>query len=309
MHPLARFIFVVLAACVSPSAGLAETAEDFPPESLMGQHPVALEKFVQLRAGLKHAKVEELLGKRGQHQFTYKDDEGAVWQYFKYVVAKEPRYASSGYDLLYKDDSLYAIVDYMDDGDHRTEVAPKLDEIKDSVKRTERYIQEVFRLKAIRGDDLAAKMGELKKHILDKEKENKARDARNPPDPGLTVLYLLFVAPFGLEAEYDRAYKKNREYEAKFDGGKIELGMTKAQMSELFGQPLFVDKISENEQLAVYGPDSKALAAIISYLKCDPVAVLFRDGAAVRVTSNSYLDPSWRNRARAGLKALQDGKP
>jgi hypothetical protein len=304
---LARYVAIAFVVCVFPLAIVAETLEELPPESGMRQHPIALEKFVHLRAGLKRADVEQLLAKRGEHQFTYKDERGRVWSYFQYTVAQEPRYASSCYNLLFKDGLLYAIIEYMDDWNHRKELSPKLDEISDPVKRTERYIQETLRIKAIRGNEIADKMEQLKMGILNEEEESKARKARNPPDPGLTVLFAVknVLAPWQ-QAELKQAYKTNAEYLTKFDGGKVNLGMTEAQVENAFGQPLADEKLSDSDHVAIYGPsDKKATEGVQEYLACGPVAMLFRDGAAVRVMSNWYCDVDWRNKAWPELKSHQ----
>jgi hypothetical protein len=301
---VARFAGIAFVVCGFPIALVAETSED-PPESGMRQHPVALEKFVQLRAGMKRAEVEKLLSKLGEHQFTYKDDYGAVWHYFQYAVAQEPRHASSGYNFLYKDGSLYSIVDYMDDWNNRKKVGTKLDEIKDPVKRTERYIEETLRLKAIHGDDIAGSMAASKKRILGEEQASKDREERNPPDPGLNFVITAFslLNPFHL-AEVKRAYKTNAEYLTKSDGGKVDFGMTEAQVENAFGKPLASEKLSDSEHVAIYGPsDIKAIDGVQDYLKCGPVAVLFHDGAALRVMGYGYCDVEWSHRAWPELKS------
>lgn len=304
---VARFAAIAFVVGGFPLALVAETGEYLPPESGMRQHPVALEKFVQLRGGMKLAEVEKLLAKRGEHQFTYRDREGAVWQYFQYTVAHEPRYASSGYNLLYKNGLLYAIVDYMDDWNHRKEHGPKLDEISEPVKRTERYIQETLRIKAVRGNEIAESMGVFKKHILNEEQESKARKKRNPPDLGLTVVISAYrlLTPIQ-QAELKRAYKTNAEYLTKFDSGKVDLGMTEAQVENAIGKPLAIEKRSDSEHVAIYGPsDRKAIEGVLEYLACGPVVVLFHDGAAVRVMSNWYCDVDWRDMAWPELKSPQ----
>jgi hypothetical protein len=305
----ARFAAIAYVVCGFPLALVAETEEYLPPESGMRQHPVALEQFVQLRAGMKRADVETLLAKHGEHQFTYKNEQGEVWTCFQYAVAQQPRYASSAYNLLYKEGLLHAIMDSMDDWNHRKELGPKLDEISDPVKRTERYIQETLRIKAVRGKEIADKMQELKKYIIDEEKEHKARDERNPPDPGLTFVITAFrlLTPFQ-QAELKRAYKTNAEYLAKFDGGKVNIGMTEAQVENAFGKPLANEKLSNSEHVAIYGPsDIKAIEGVQAYLACGPVAVLFHDGAAMRVMSNWYCDVDWRDKVWPELKSAQRG--
>jgi hypothetical protein len=302
-----RLVIVASILCGLRLASAAEVADDLPPESGMRQHPVALEKFERLQSGLKRPEVERLLGKRGEHQFTYKDDKGTVWHNFGYVVAQEPRYASSEYHLLYKDGSLYAIMDYMDVWNHLKELGSAPDQVKDPVNRTERYIQESFRVKALRGDDIAASMAALKKHILDEER---ASEKRCPPDPGLTaVAILLNLQPTASElAESQRAYKTNVDLKRKFDGGKIDIGMTEAQVNKILGKPLLSDKLSEAEHVAIYGPlDSKAIGAVASWLACGPVAVLFHDNAAVCVMSNWYCDVDWRDRVWPELKSPERG--
>jgi hypothetical protein len=304
---VARLFVVALVTCNLRLIRAAEMSEYLPPESGMRQHPVALEKFVQLRAGMKRGEVEKLLAKRGEHQFTYKDGKGIVWHNFEYSVAQEPRYASSGFDLLYKDGSLYAIIDYMDDWNRLKEFGAAPVQIKDPVKRTERYILEFFRVKALRGDDMAGSMGELKKHILNEEREHKARNERNPPDPGLTFIITAYtlLTPFQ-QAELRRAYKTNAEYMAKFDGGKVAIGMTEAQVRKIFGEPLLNDKLSDVEHVTIYGPsDTKAIEGVQAYLACRPVAMLFHNGAAVRVMSNWYCDVDWRDRVWPELKSPQ----
>jgi hypothetical protein len=306
---LATFLVVVLGACNFRLIRAAETAQYLPPESGMRQHPVALEKFVQLHTGMKLADVERLLAKRGEHHFTYRDDEATVWKYFQYAVAHEPRYASSAYNLLYKDSRLYAVIDYMDDWDHLKALAHLLDQENNPVKRTEQYIQELFHVKALRGNDIAASMGKLKKRVLDEEQASKAREKRNPPDPGLTVLISVFnlLTP-AEQAEFKRAYKSNVEYMAKFDGGTIDIGMTEAQVEKIFGKPLASDNLSNAEHVAIYGPsDTKVIGAVQPYLACGPVAVLFHDGAAARVMSNWYCDVEWRDKAWPELKPPQRG--
>jgi len=300
-----RLVTVASILCGLRLASAAEVADDLPPESGMRQHAVALEKFERLQSGIKRAEVESLLGKRGEHQFTYKDDKGTVWHNFDYVVAQEPRYAISEYHLLYKDGSLYAVMDSMDVWNRLKELGFAPDQVKDPVKRTERYIQESFRVKALRGDDIAGSMAALKKHILDEER---ASEKRCPPDPGLTaVAILLNVQPTASElAESQRAYRANVDLKRKFDGGKIEIGMTEAQVNKIFGKPLLSDKLSDAEHISIYGPsDTKAVAAVASWLACGPVAVLFHDGAAVRVMSNWYCDIDWRDRVWPELKAVE----
>jgi hypothetical protein len=286
-----------------------QTQEDMPPVSGMRQHPVALENFAQLRAGMKRAEVEKLLAKRGEHQFTYKNEPGEVWACFQYAVAQQPRYASSGYFLLYKEGLLYAMIDHTDSWNRYKELSGELGEISDPVKRVERHILETLRIEAVRGNEIGEQMDDIKKHVLDEEREHKAREARNPPDPGLTVIIGAYTLLTPVQqAELRQAYKTNAEYLTKFDGGKIDLGMTEAQVESILEKPLADEKLSNSEHIAVYGPSNKkAIEGVQEYLACGPVAVLFHDGAATRVMSNWYCDANWRNRAWPELMSHQRG--
>jgi hypothetical protein len=317
-----KIIAALFLGVLFAGASDADEASD-PPPSGMRQHAAPLEKFVQLRAGIKKTEVEMLLGRAGEHQFTYLDESGHAWQSEDLAVAQEPRYASSGFNLLYKDGALFSVVDSMDWWwHHKALIGVARGEIEDQEKQNERLrrtpipkfdddanVREFFRVKSLRGDAIAKSMPDLKKRILQEERENQAREKRNPPDPGLTVVITAFdLLNPSVQAEMRRAYKINAEFIKKFDGAKVPIGTSEARVNELFGPPLLKENMSDGRHAAIYGPkDTTAIAVVQPYLMIHPVLVLYRNNGVVRVLSNFYFDVGWRDRVWPELKSPERG--
>jgi hypothetical protein len=278
-----------------------------PPESGMRLNAVPLEAFLRLQAGVDKSTVEKLLGNPGEHQFTHLDEDATTWQCVEYVVAQEPRFASVGFDLLFKNDKLYSIADSNEFWSHlknletarQKELAKGPRERKDDLipYDDDHQIKEFFQLKSLRGDEIAKSMPDIKRRILAEEHDHQARDAANNPDWGLTAVYVAVSAMHpSMQSKTDALYKKNAEFIEKYDGNKLTIGMTKAQVEELFGQPLISDDLRDSAQAAIYGPSDREVISGAGYVACQPVLVLYWDDKSARVLSNMFFDPTWRNR-------------
>jgi hypothetical protein len=316
---VAGFLIAVCSAHLSLADGIGGS----PPVSGMRQHAVPLRNFVQLQANAKKVDVDKLLGRAGEHQFTYMDQDGHVWQCEEFVFAEDPTHAATAFHLLYKDDALNAIVNSEDAWWHykaligvgRGEIEDR-DKQKARLRRTpvqqfddDTQIVEFFRVKSLRGDDIGESMPELKKGILLAERESKERDQRNPPDLGLTVAVAVIKAFTPADqAEWQRAYKVNANCIKKYDGGKVKIGMTELQVKQLLGPPLLEEELEEGQHAIIYGPrDTTEIAKVEAYLMCAPVLVLYQNGEAVRVLSNSFFSSDWRDRIWPELKSPERG--
>ena len=111
MSPLLKSAICLAAFSVTQSVMAVEQAEFFPPVSGMRHHSVPLKAFEQLQAGMTQVEVEKLLGKHGEHQFTYTSDNGDVWRSVGYVVAESPEQATSEFHLFFKGGNLVSLVD------------------------------------------------------------------------------------------------------------------------------------------------------------------------------------------------------
>ena len=278
-----------------------------PPESGMRQHSVPLEAFLQLQADVDKPVIDKLLGSSGEHQFTHLDEDATTWQCVEYVVAQEPRFASVGFDLLFKNDKLHSIVDSNEVWSHlKNLAAARQKEIEKGPNQNkdelvpyddDHQIKEFFQLKSLRGDEIAKSMPEVKKRILAEEHDYQARDAAKTPDWGLTAAYVDVSAMHpSMRSKTDTLYKKNAEFSDKYDGNKLAIGMTKAQVEELFGRPLLTDELRDSSQSAIYGPSDREVISGAGYVACQPVLVLYRNDKAARFMSNMFFDSTWRDR-------------
>jgi hypothetical protein len=289
---------------------VAATAEDDGcPSSGMRQQAVSLEKFTQIRAGMKQAAIDTLLGPGGEHQFTYVDQQGAVWQCVEYTIAHDPKYASTAFELLYKNGALFALVDSMDAWNHAKAQFERPNGRKERrpipAYDADQNIREFFHVKSLRGEEIANTMPQLKERILDGERQSRAREKNNPPDLGLTIVMLLLGSG---QAETRRAYKANAEYRKRFDGNRVTVGMTPARVEQLFGKPLVSQDLADSKHAAIYGPkETKEIALVQPYLECEPVLVLYRKNAVIRVLSNSYFTADWRDKVWPELKSPERG--
>jgi hypothetical protein len=317
-------VFIVCVAFALLAGGLlplqaADPEGEGPPASGMRQYAVPLKKFAQLRQKMSKREADSLLGKAGEHEFTYVDHEGVTWQCVEYTVAESPRDASSAFDLLYREGLLFGVVDYMDAWNHyKALIGLKPDEIEDPGRKAERLrrtpqaaydddsrVREFLRVKSLRGDDIAKAMPKLTERILAGERESRAREKRNPPDPGLTAVFaatsLLFPSS---TAPVARAYRWNAQMMKTFDGNRVTVGMTPANVEALFGKPLLRQELRDGTSAAIYGPrDTKNLTIVPPYVACSPVLVVYRHGGVIRVLSNSFFDGAWLDTVWPDLKS------
>jgi hypothetical protein len=312
--------FAAIVGCLA-TARAGDAEDEGPPASGMRQHAVALENFTRLHAGLSKAAVDRLLGKVGEHEFTCVDREGVAWQCVEYTVAQQPRYASVAFDLLYRQGLLFSLIDSMDTWNHyKALIGLKPDELEDPQRKKDRLsrtlpaaydddsrVREFFRVKSVRGEEIQRTMPQLKERILAEERESQARHKRNPADPGLTAVFvvanLLMPSSIWVTA---RANHWNAQMIKKFDGNRVAVGMTPEQVEQLFGKPVLSQNVRDAVSVAIYGPkERKNLELVQPYLACRPVLVLFRQGAANRVLSNSFFDQAWQDAAWPELKSLQ----
>jgi hypothetical protein len=94
----------------------------------------------------------------------------------------------------------------------------------------------------------------------------------------------------------------------QFDANRVTVGMTVANVEQMFGNPLRKQDLGNGTFAAIYGPaDTTNLALIQPYLACTPVLVLYRQAAAIGVVSNSFFSPDWRDAVWPALKSPQNG--
>jgi hypothetical protein len=308
--------FALLAGGLLPLQA-ADPEGEGPPASGMRQHAVPLKKFAQLHQKMSKREVDGLLGKPGEHEFTYVDHEGVTWQCVEYTVAESPRDASSAFDLLYREGLLFGVVDSMDAWNHnKALIGLKPDQIEDPGHKAERLrrtpptaydddspVREFFRVKSLRGDAIARAMPKLTERILAGERESRAREKRNPPDPGLTAVFaatsLLFPSS---TAQVARAYHWNAQMMKTFDGNRVTVGMTPANVEALFGKPLLRQELRDGTSAAIYGPRETKNLTIV-HVACMPVLVVYRHAKVTRVLSNLFFDGAWQDTVWPDLKS------
>jgi hypothetical protein len=298
--PLLKFAICLFALCVTQSATAVKQAELIPPANDMRQHSVPLKAFEQLHAGMTLVEVEKLLGKHGEHQFTYTSDNGDVWRAVGYVVAESPKYASLTFHLFFKGHKLVSIVHSDEMWNALKALRPTLEQSKDPIARSKLSVQAALNLTPS-GKDIAGSMPTLKKFILQEEKNLRNRSI----DPGLTAIVLLHNLNNGEERkEFAHHSYMNRQFMEKYDGGKIDTGMTEKQVEELFGRPLWTSGRGNAEWVSVYGPsDTKSVGAVVSWLACSPVAIVYRGQTVTNILSNWFCDYEWRDKAWPNLKS------
>jgi hypothetical protein len=301
MSPLLKSAICLAAFSVTQSVMAAEQAEFFPPVSGMRHHSVPLKAFEQLHAGMTQVEVEKLLGKHGEHQFTYTSDNGDVWRSVGYVVAESPEQATSEFHLFFKGGNLVSLVD---SGDISNALKALLPTSKDPLASSKLSVQSALNLTP-GGMNIADSMPALKKYILQEEENKRKRSERNPPDPGLTAVFLLHNLNHPEEQE-ELAHHSymNRQYMEQYDGGKINAGMTEKQVEELFGRALWTGGRGNAEWVSVYGPsDTKSVGAVEEWLACSPVAIVYRGQTVAHVLSNWFCNYEWQDKAWPNLKS------
>jgi hypothetical protein len=300
MSPLLKSAICLCALCVTQSATAVKQAELLPPANDMRQHSVPLKDFEQLHAGMTQGEVEKLLRNHGEHQFTYTSDNGDVWRAVGYVVAESPDQATSEFQLFFKGCNLVSLVDSDEVWNALKALRPTLEPLKDPIARSKLSVQAALNLTPS-GKDIAGSMPTLKRFILQEEKNVRNRSI----DPGLTAVFLLHNLNHPEEREeFAHHSYMNRQFMEKYDGGKIDTGMTEKQVEELFGRPLWTNGRGNAEWVSVYGPsDTKSVGAVASWLACSPVAIVYRGQMVTHVLSNWYLDSEWRDKAWPNLKS------
>jgi hypothetical protein len=140
--------------------------------------------------------------------------------------------------------------------------------------------------------DWLIRAGEAKPaNIEDVEKEVKAR----PPipsqvDPGLTIAFVL--SGVRIEAPTADDYKRNALMRDKFNAARLDLGMTEAEVENVFqSKPLFFGEV-EAGLFKVYGSDEfLTLGGNLGYTN---VLVVFTDGKLSTIYGGIPAGPEWR---------------
>jgi hypothetical protein len=104
----------------------------------------------------------------------------------------------------------------------------------------------------------------------------------------LTSGLLVFELPV-LAHDYERNYM----YKKQYNGLQAHLGMSPEQIDKLFGRPMRSYLTKDKECVRIYGENVSL--RVSRFLEFSCIAAVFRDGKLVKVLSNSFFNPNWKN--------------
>lgn len=252
---------------------------------------VPLNAFLKLRAGMKKSEVDKLLGTKGEHGFTYLDDNHNVYLVAFYSIAPDQKSKYTyALDLLFRKDLLFAVRD-----GHDALPPPPNKEWKPPMRRDfedASMIQEYLKHKSLRGEEIAKSRAVLKQRILDAARHyEKVVQKDNNPNP----VRWAFALAGGLivnKEKLKRKYERNAKNAKKYDPEKVMIGMTEQQVTQLYGKPRFIKDLNKSDRAVIYGPETPVI--VYPEVQCSPVMVLFQKDKAIRVLSHGFFNVWWK---------------
>ncbi len=106
--------------------------------------------------------------------------------------------------------------------------------------------------------------------------------------PALALANILTGGMSAERAERREHCRRHRELMDKFDGTKIQLGMSREQVEDVFGPAKEVEAVSGGNVVCTYGEAALGLSAV------PWVSVEFREGEVVSLVTNHTSEMSWR---------------
>ena len=256
-------------------------------EKMTGHSLVEPSAFVRLRPGMTQREAIDLLGTAGLHEFTYrKDNRTYVLTTYYAGMGSEPKSAIH-FHGLYRDDSLLRVLRSLPKNLERyayrgtTASRQKTWPVED-----ESRIHEILSLPGLSGREVSAVIDQYLQPLPQSE----------PQIPPFLVHSLATMT--GYSARIAKGYERNRELLHRFDGHRIELGMSRAKVDALLGDPAHVEAITPTLSLSIYAiklygdaPDERL--EINPLYQFSPLAVVFKNGETARVYSQGFISRDW----------------
>jgi hypothetical protein len=258
----------------------------------------SLNKFLQLQAGMDKAAVDALLGIRGVHLFTDQSDESHVYVASQYEVASDATDYRYAVVLIFKDGKLDALFDADKAAKDWVANFEKNRVVTPIPSRSPAFddnqpIRDVLEQKElIHGDQISQSMPALKQRVLAAEEQYR-EVMRNRTYNNVPVLREALEAGVNVE-QLKKDYETNSQYVARFDSEKVFCGMSEEQVKQLFGLPLYTEKLSDSVLVALYGPNKPV--DVVPEVSWSPILVLYRDGAVVRVLTSGAFHEKWKEK-------------
>ena len=256
-------------------------------EEMTGHVLVEPSDFLDLRPGMTRQDTFDLLRAAGRHLFTYRKD-GSTYLLTTYFIRNRPETESGiAFYGLFRDDSLLKILRSLPKNLERypyrgtTASRPKTWRVED-----ESRIHEILSLPGQSRREIGA--------VIDRYSQPRPKSEPQIP----LFIFEPLMTLTGYKARIKRGYERNRQLLRQFDGLRIELGMSRAEVNALLGEPAHNEPITPTRSLSIYAkklygdaPDER-LEINPSY-RFSPVAVVFDDGRAARVYSKGFISRDW----------------
>ena len=129
----------------------------------------------------------------------------------------------------------------------------------------------------------------FKKKLTDTADHNKGMEPLKIL-PAFAISYILFGAQ---TVKLKKQYTLNKQFLKKYDGNKIDIGMTFEQVDKIYGKAKQKIQLKKNEEVRLYGASIK-LDLIFYRVKYSWVAVLFRNNKVTKVFSDTFFNEDWK---------------
>jgi len=264
---------------------------------------VHLKDFCKLKANMKKADVDTLLGHKGEYEFSYLDQNSSVvWHLVYYNVVpqqsyvfteaypKVPELSYNGCFVLFRNQKVYALTNslteyFLDLKEDKTN-AERLDnlELLDDFK-----IRKALESISDENRDIPKFLEAFSQNNREYIKEHHARvKAMRPQFPRAFIFAYKIAAGSGIKA----ARKQNLADIKKFDPHKVAIQMSEKQVISYFGDAVYREKFEDGLHIGIYTPDPPA--AVGSEYQCTPILVVYDQGSVIRIVSHyTFFNRKW----------------
>ncbi len=281
------FSGLVLIGCQNTEPREEKSRDQTAFEEMTGHVLVEPSGFLDLRPGVTRRETIDLLGTAGRHLFTYQKD-GSTYLLTTYFIRNRPETESGiAFYGLFKDDSLLRILrslpKSLESYPYRGTTAsrPKTWRVED-----ESRIDEILSLPGQSRREIGA--------VIDRYSQPRPKSGPQIP----LFIFEPLMTLTGYKARIKRGFERNLELLRQFDGLRIELGMSIAEVNALLGKPAHNEAITSGLSISIfakklYGDAPDERLEISPFYRFSPVAVVFDDGRAARVYSKGFISRDW----------------
>ena len=240
--------------------------------------------FKEISIGNSQNQLQVKYAKAIRHQFTVMKNENVYKLFYIYTASKPDIDHLSSIGLLCKNGELIKFI-------KPSSVKCKMEEVlyegipwrkRKSWEVDDNYsINSVLTLKGVN-------QNVFKRNLTDTTDYN---DGMEPLKilPAFVITSILFV-PQILKSR--KQYSLNKQFLKKYDGSKINVGMSIDEVDKLYNEPQKIFHLKDNKEVRLYGSSTK-LDLVYYRVRYSWFAVVFRNGRARKVLSDSFFNQDW----------------